>query len=68
METVRDADVWLALHEGPLHNEKQKVSISKNIMLLSDFVHTRYHIVSSQVKAGNQEIYQSFSLYGVRKQ
>lgn len=22
METVRDADVWLALHEGPLHNEK----------------------------------------------
>lgn len=34
METVRDADVWLALHEGPLHNEMQNVSVSKNIMLL----------------------------------
>lgn len=29
METVRDAEVWLALHEGPLHNEEQKVSVSK---------------------------------------
>lgn len=29
METVGDAGVWLALHEGPLHNEKPKVSVSK---------------------------------------
>lgn len=29
METVRDADVWLALHEGPLRDEKQQYSWAK---------------------------------------
>lgn len=40
METVRDADVRLALHEGPLHDEKKKVSVSgkKHGPLSSDCV------------------------------
>lgn len=43
METVRDVDVWLALHEGPLDNKKQHISYS---------VHTRGPITGgSQDKA-----------------
>lgn len=30
METVRDADVWLALHEGPLQDERQTSFKNKN--------------------------------------
>lgn len=26
METVRNADVWLALHEGSLHDEKHSLN------------------------------------------
>lgn len=41
METVRDADVWLALHEGPLHDEKQEVSWAKNYGLVWPNPHMR---------------------------
>lgn len=48
MESVRDADVWLALHEGPLHKEKHSLC-KQNIMLLSDYVYTHKNYCSARL-------------------
>lgn len=38
METVRDADVWLALHEGSLHDEKNSLRQMHTLRIMKKLV------------------------------
>lgn len=64
METVRDVDIWLALHEGPLCNEKQLHE--QNTVVLFHPVYTRNQITGRIQVDGACAINLNFKMRGFK--